>query len=275
MFDSKWYKHIVKLRYLIIFIIFFSSIQARAVDLLGDDLTITLESSYASKYLWMGYDVFSDDGGAFQPSVNFDWNGLFVGAMGSFADESGHQSQERLDYYGGYGRRWFEDDIYALDTLVSVTFYDGLHGGSSAGTRSTSDLLEMGFGMFMPKLIPLGSSYLIPSYSLFYESDEFRDDEARPDRGWLQKFDVSYNLPIPALIPEQENQFIQFDCNIMYNDGILDSDPSWSHTGMGINTTFEWNRFFFTPAVKYQYSFEDTVNPENEIYAVLSIGYSF
>ncbi|MGC9328002.1 MAG: hypothetical protein ACP5I1_10240 [Candidatus Hinthialibacter sp.] len=245
-----------------------------AVDLGEEEVEVTLEHTYTTKYIWMGYDIFSDDAGAFQPSLTVDWREFYMGVMGSLADESGYQDEEELQYFLGYNRRFFEDDVYALNTVVGYTYYDRYKSDSVSGKDGVSDTSEIWVGMYFPQLIPLGDSYLVPSTSFFYEYDGIQHEDD-VDNGWLFKFDLSYDLPIPALISDQDKQTLNFNCNVMYNDGIFGSDSAWSHSGLGIETTFEWRGLYFTPSLHYQFSFDDTINPEDEFFSAFTIGYSF
>ncbi|NPU99523.1 MAG: hypothetical protein HPY51_20225 [Candidatus Omnitrophica bacterium] len=74
-----------------------------AVDIFGEELGVTIESSYVSKYLWKGYDVL-DDHGAWQPSLTLDYRGFYVGVWGSWPTSSGFVDATELDYYLGYAQ---------------------------------------------------------------------------------------------------------------------------------------------------------------------------
>jgi hypothetical protein len=93
--------------------------------------------------------------------------------------------------------------------------------------------------------------------------------------GWFHTLGLSYDLPIPALIPDQKEQSLSFSWDITYNDGALGSNPGWSHITVGVSTQFEWKEVYFIPAVRYQWSLEETVDPEDEFYATFSVGYKF
>ncbi len=73
----------------------------------------------------------------------------------------------------------------------------------------------------------------------------------------------------------QEEQTLSLTWEITYNDGVYGSEADWSHSTGGLSTTFEWKGVAFAPAANYQWSFEDTVNDEDEFYASFGIAYSF
>jgi hypothetical protein len=69
-----------------------------------------------------------------------------------------------------------------------------------------------------------------------------------------------------------EEKVVSFSWDITYNSGVYGSKSGWSHTTVGVSTAFEWERFYFIPALHYQWSFEETVNDEDEFYMTLSLG---
>lgn len=246
---------------------------AGAVDIGGEELGITTEFEYVSKYLWKGYDVL-DDHGAWQPSLTLDYMGFYVGVWGSFATSSGFTDADELDYYVGYARSFFEEEWYAIDADLAWYYYDYPHSDSHAGDDGISDSQEIVLALSMPNLIPLGPSNLVPSYTVGYNWDGIQSKED-VDNGWIHTFGLAYDIPIPALIPDQEEAAISLGWEISYNDGMFESDSGWSHSQAAISTTFEWKGFTLTPAVFYQWSFEDTVNPEDEFFASVSLNYAF
>ncbi|HOL95021.1 MAG TPA: hypothetical protein PLH79_11800 [bacterium] len=244
-----------------------------AVDIFGEELGVTIESSYVSKYLWKGYDVL-DDHGAWQPSLTLDYRGFYVGVWGSWPTSSGFVDATELDYYLGSAQSFFEEEWYALDADIAWYYYDYPHSDSHAGDDGISDSQEIVLALSMPNLIPLGPSHLVPSYTVGYNWDGIQSGED-VDNGWIHTFGLAYDIPIPALIPGQEEAAISLGWDISYNDGMFESDSGWSHSTARVSTVFEWHGFSLTPALFYQWSFEDTVNLEDEFFASVSLNYAF
>jgi hypothetical protein len=241
-----------------------------AVDIGGDELGITLDFTYASKYIWHGYDVY-DGRGAFQPGLNLDFKGFYGGIFGSWADSSRFTDQSEVDFYLGYEFTFFKDDWYAIYNYITYKYYSH----PSMGDRN--DLQELANGLSFPKLIPIGPSFLVPYYDTYYIWAGFQG-ERWIDNGNVHDFGFAYDLPVPSLLAEQENQKIRFNWGITFNDGTLTSNSEWSHTTFGVSTTFEWNNFYLTPSLHYQWSLDNAfnaVNRDDEFYASVGMGYRF
>jgi len=174
-----------------------------------------------------------------------------------------------LDYGLGYEHSFWEEERYALDVSLDYTYfsYPNFEHGKDDGQ-------EIALSLSMPNLIPLGPSSLVPGYEIAYEWSGFQGGTDF-DEGFIHTFGLSYAIPVPALIPSQEEQSIDLIWDIAYNAGYDGADPSWTHTTVGASTTFEYGDFYFTPALNYQWSFEDTMNDEDEFYASFSAGYRF
>lgn len=233
-------------------------------------LGVTVDFTYVSQYMWKGYDIYKGDG-AFQPSVTLDYAGFYVGAWGSWADSSGHVDGNEIDYYGGYKRDFFEDQWYAVSAYLVYTYY------AYPMTGDSGDAQEITAGVAFPNMIPLGPASLVPLYKSTYVWDGIQS-ESELDNGWMHTFGLTYDIPIAAWIPDQEEQSIHLLWDITYNDGFAGCYSAWSHSTVGVSTTLEWKGFYLTPAINYQWSFDEgpkSVNTEDEIYGGISIGYSF
>lgn len=247
---------------------------AYAAGVGGKELVITLDATYATQYIWHGYDLLKDDTGAWQPSITLSWMGFYLGVWGSWADESGYVDSDELDYFIGYEHRFLGEKRYALDMSVGYTYLDFPRSDSVSGYDGIADAQEVALSVSMPNLLPLGPSSLVPSYVAYFEWDGIQNSDDL-DEGWIHKIGLDYDIFFPALITDQEEQALSLSWEIKYNEGILGSDPDWSHTTFGLSTSFEWWGFSFTPSINYQLSFEDTVNKEDELYASFSLSYSF
>ncbi len=254
-------------------LLFGCALPAWPFEIGEEELGITADFTYVTKYIWKGYDLL-DDHGAWQPSLTLDYRGFYAGVWGSWATSSGFVDADELDYYLGYAHSFFEDQWYAIDADLSWYYYDFPKSDSHAGDDEISDSQEIGLVLSMSNLIPLGPSNLVPSYAVAYDWDGIQSRED-VDNGWIHSFGLAYDIPIPALIPGQEEAAISLGWEIVYNDGMYGSDSGWSHSQATISTAFEWQGFTLNPAVFYQWTFEDTVNSEDEFFASISLNYAF
>jgi hypothetical protein len=249
---------------LLIFIVMHINIASSQSIL--DDLSTTVDFTYGSKYMWHGFDVF-DDHGAFQPSVTVQYKDLYVGVWASLPDSNGFEDLQELDYYIGYDHSFLEDERYAIDVSILYTYFD-------FPKDSSAEAQEFGFGFSMPQLIPVGDSFLVPSYMAYFNTEGFSSNNSTED-GWFHDFGLSYSYTLPATPITQEEQTLDLEWMITYNDGAYGTDAGFSHTVVSMSTTWEWNVFYFSPMIAYQWSFEDTVNTEDEFYALIRTGVSF
>lgn len=241
--------------------------SSHAVEIMGEQIDITVDMTYASKYMWHGFDIF-DDHGAFHPSVQFDYNGFYVGAWGAFADTSGFVDLDEVDLYGGYSRTFFEDEAYSLTVDFTYTYFTYIH------LNNDIDAQEILLSLSFDQLIPLGPSYLVPGYEMAYDWAGVQSSD-KVDNGFFHTFSLGYDIPVPALIPSQEEQAISLYSDLTYGDGAFETDSGFSYATLGVSTTFEWSGVYLTPALYYQFSFEDSVNDEDDFYAMISLGYTF
>lgn len=250
----------------------FSRTDATAAPAIGDgedDIGIYVEGGYATKYIWQGYDLL-DDNGAWQTGITLDYKGFYAGVWGSWADRGGLESQDEYNYYSGYDRGFLEEARYALDAYVQYTYFDYQKPNSVGANDAEADGQELSLGFSMPDLLPAGPAFFVPSYE-----GNFEWTGVDGDKGWIHTFGLSCEIPVPELIPGQEEQFLSLSGSVSYNEGVFDSIAGWSHSTAYISTAFEWKGFSFTPILFYQWSFEETVNEEDEFYASFTLDYYF
>lgn len=245
----------------------FSGLPASAVDIYGEELSINLDFTYASKYMWHGFDTFENDG-ALHPSVEFGYKEFYAGVWGAWPDSSGFEDLTEIDFYLGYERSFFEEEKYALTVGLLYTYF------SFPKINSQADGQEIALSVSLDNLLPIGPSVLVPSYTVFYEWDGVQNEDAI-DNGYYHTFALGYDVPVPALLPDQEEQAISLLADVTYGDGPYETASGLLYATVGVSTTFEWNNFYLTPAVYYQFSFEDSVNDEDDLYTLISVGYSF
>lgn len=231
-------------------------------------LGIDLDATVVSKYMWRGYDIL-DDRAAFQPSINFDLfqTGFSLNVWGSFALSSGFEDLDELDYSLAYATTFFEEEAYALDFAVTYIYYDFPNT-----TSKYADGQEIGVEISFPNLLEIGPSFLVPSW---YSGYLWPAHSGGPERGWHHVMGLAYDLPITPLLPGQDEQALSFSTDLTYNDGTFGSESGFSHATIGLSTTFEVGDFSITPSLNYQWSFEDTVNDEDEFWAGIGVTYSF
>jgi hypothetical protein len=238
-----------------------------------EPLGVTADATWASKYLWYGFDLF-DDKGAFQPSVDIDLfgSGFSINVWASYPTSVGTMNKgttspasrvnaTEYDYTVAYSTVLYEGEAHAIEVAARGTYYDFIDEPDTA-----ADAHEVGVGVSMPEICGAG---VVPSYfvSRIWPA---RSNSALGGNysGWLHIFGLSYDLELPGLTPDTPEQVVSFSASAVYNDGFAGAgvDHDWSHALFGVSTSFELaENVHLTPAFYYQSSWEDTVNPEDEM----------
>lgn len=250
------------------------AMPAQAED---DALGVTLDTSWSNLYMWRGYNIF-DDHAAFFPSVNWDVfdTGLSLNMWSAIPCGTGHDGFHlddltEIDYTVTYGLSVFEEETYALDLFVNYIYFDFPHANDSF------DAHEIGVGVAMPQLIPVGDSALVPRYYVGWMWNHETPEVDGDVPGWFHDFGLTYELPLTCPLTQQEIGLC-FDWDIWYNDGAFAADHDWSHTTLGVSTSWEIvEGLAFSPSLNWQQTFEQSLgnDDDHELWANLSLSYSF
>ena len=254
-----------------------SMVQAQESELHG-----TAGVEFGSKYIWRGFDVY-DDHAAIHPFVDLDLfgTGFGISAMGHRANSSGFELNERWDYTLYYQNRMFGDECYATNYRIGYVYYN-YPDRSSHDTSDSIDLQELHAIFSWPNILPIEG--LVPTYvlvKLWPSNSGSLVGSATPGTasGFAHIFMLDYGLPITCPITG-EPRTLNLHSEVVYNDGISpppgNVDHDWSNAVFGVSTTFDLgNNLSLTPGVYYQSSWEDSVNPEDELWATVRLAYKF
>jgi len=172
-----------------------------------------------------------------------------------------------------------EDEVHATRVTAQYVYRDFIDRPDEA-----ADDYEIGVRLAWPDLCPTGD--VTPSYYVGRiepaagSAGTNSAGVAKPDLpihydGWIHIFGVSYDLKVPGLTVDTPEQVFTLSAAAVYNDGFAGAgvDHDWSHALFSVSTDFELaENVSVTPGFYYQSSWEDTVNPEDEMW--VSIGAS-
>ena len=231
------------------------------------ELGIELDATWASKYIWRGFDLY-DDKAAFQPSVDLDLfgTGFSVNVWGSTGCAEQLVNGDELDYSVTYQNSMFNDTKFQTDYSVSWVYYDYVRLNSGA-----VDAQEFNMSLSWPEICSFG---VVPTYTIAYLYPSKPDSAAA--RLGLDGFVHVLGLTYDYVIPDTELP-LTFCWDITYNDGQggTSVEHDWSHMTWGLSTGFDVGPGTFTPSVYYQTSMEDSVNTEDELWTTLSYTFGF
>jgi hypothetical protein len=235
-----------------------------------EELTGTVDVTYLSQYIWHGFNMY-DNQSAIQPSIDLDLYGTGVGlnVLWLRANTSGYESGEELRYTLTYDNSLYEYETYATDYQVGWTYYDFPH------VSSDNDIQEYFGTLSWPEICPEG---VVPSYTVIKLSAAQSNSQASEVGGWLHILGLSYDLPVEGLLPDTPEQILHLSAAMVYNDGAVAAgvDHDWSHAVFGVTTDFDLgNECTFTPGVYYQSSWDNSVNPSDELWVSLGVSHAF
>ncbi|MHC4423132.1 MAG: hypothetical protein ACYSWR_00465 [Planctomycetota bacterium] len=232
-------------------------------------LGVTLDVTYASRWLSDGAEVYSEDG-AFHETISLDFYGTGFGAAvtHSSATDGGWVDKQRLDYKVFYSNSLFDDHAYKTCynlKWIYKNYYDR--------ARDKGNIQEWRFGFSWPKLLDNG---LVPKYTLVYCYPAGSSYDNYKISGFLHVFGLGYSLNVPQL-PNP----VSLSANVTFRDGAgcttaSPKDHDWSHATLGASTKLKIaDNLTFVPGVYHQISMDDSVNTRDVTYVKLSMKYKF
>ncbi len=254
-----------KIAMLIIAVMFYTLISVAVAGDGENELGISMDVTWVSKYIWRGQDVY-DDHAAFQPSIDFDLFGTGFSAnfWASYAGSSGYRDIEEFNYSIAYSSTAFDGEKVQTDFILSWWYFD-LYDAPTRDNDSHEFLLDLSW----PQISSFG---MIPCYTLSYLTPASGGGTASDTGGFAHIFGFSYDVQLPQL-----KEALTFSWDITYNDGQgSDFDHDWSHMTWAVSASFDdVLGATLKPALYYQTSMERSVNEEDEFWIGISYGFDF
>ena len=242
-------------------------------------------ATWESQYVWRGFDVYDDDSAVHVLADMALWGtGFGVGVVGHQSLSESFGDLQRWD-----GTFYYQNSLYPgapLATNVRLGYVYYYYPKMNEGR--TEDLMEVHAILSWPNLLPLAG--LQPSYAAAYMWPGARNPWAE-DRnphfadnatGLFHIAMLDYAFTVPALLSDADSQVVKLHSELVYNDGVSPFGTrvkaGFSNVVLGASTDFVFgaNRnIILTPALYYQFSLEDTVNPDDEFWVSVSLKYPF
>lgn len=231
------------------------------------DIDTSLSLTYASKYIWRGYDIWNDRP-ALQPDLFVDLSefSVYGGVWGSFAldddcvDGFGDRCSDwnELDYYLGYYTSLKQGQRLQTEVDISYTYFDFYR-------QSNSDTQEIGLVVKHPELI---KSFGTPYWALYY---------GWPVSGSGHSNYVKLGLESAFTLAGEELTTV---VETIWDDGAggFGDGEGISHLKLGAAKLWTVSGIDIEPRIYYQWAFNDKVNDEileDEYWFEISIGHSF
>jgi len=242
-------------------------------------------TTWESQYVWRGFDIFRDSGAIHvMADLNLFDSGFGVSAVGHQSTSDAFGSLQRWDGTLYYQNVLWSGEPLATNFRLGYVYY--YYPKPNFGL--TQDLMEGHVVFSWPNLLPIKG--LQPSYAFAYMwpgrenhwaqtvNPTFNQDST----GMFQILMLDYAFTVPALLSAMDDQVVKLHSELVWNGGLsplgAKVNSGISDAVIGASTDFAFGparNLVLTPAVYYQFSFEDTVNPDNEIWASVSLKYAF
>jgi hypothetical protein len=241
--------------------------------------------SYDSQYIWRGFDIFRD-GAALHAmaDLNLFDTGFGVSGVGHQSLSDGFGELQRWDGTFYYQNALFAGETLATNYQLGYVYY--YYPKPNFGI--TQDMMEGHLVLSWPNLLPIKG--LQPSYVFAYMlpgaenkwAQSVNPDFNHNSTGMFHIAMLDYAFTLPALLPSMDQQVIKLHSEAVYNSGVspfgANVNPGISDAVVGASTDFAFGpgrSIVLTPYVYYQFSFEKTVNPDNEFWAGVSLKFAF
>jgi hypothetical protein len=247
---------------------------------------ITTDMTYASEYIMDGFSI-GGDHPVVQPSVRVatPLTGVSLMFWSALQLDRSNQQYDELDLMAKYSH----DFKLASKTLNLHGYYDywdypklqvGDESslGQSAEAPSSMHGSKVSAGVSATNLIPLGGSYLVPSYNLYYWIYWAQNDIQQWQGGAHHEFLMEYYHSLPHMFEGIQYQYVGASASINYNDGAFGMPPGWTHSTASVSAGVYALSCIFSLSLNRQWAFESggpNVDLQNEFWTTLSLTKAF
>lgn len=240
------------------------------VEIGSREAVITVTDSYVSRYIWRGQDLYGENDGAHQPSVDITFPKLLsetdvsLNVWGSFPMNAGHEDGEELDYTLAFSRDVFDETV---NISTGYTYFD------YPNTGSTADVSELWISTTLNELPFLPIEVSLNGFIGY----DLQAKSGGPDEGIYFSWGLDTELPLPQLSLFQEGQTLALGIVNWGNDGVADLESSSLYaTEISFSTSYEFAKISINPNLHYTMNYEEQINNgDEELWGGVEINYVF
>lgn len=257
-------------------------VSMRSIALPAERLILNTDMTYASEYVIDGFNV-GDHSPVMQLTLKMNipkteyslmyWNALQINRKKKADDEHDlfilyrhdflTDSKYTFNIHGFYDYWFYPNTLAAKDA-----FDDSISTTERHGSKLSS-------GISFPKLIPLADSYLIPTYNIYYWIYWANDRKDQYQGGTHHEILLEYSHLIPRFIKGAQSQYVGASASLNYMDQAFKVKTGWSHSTAGFYTGVKAMDTYLTISLNQQWSYEPSVNPNDELWSTLSLSKEF
>lgn len=245
-----------------------------------NEWSLTTGLTWASRYVPDGFSV-GGDHPVLQPDIKLGTPlpGVTIEFWSSIQAERGQKASDEYDFILLYSRGFCQDSPFAI--VADAGYYLFFFPNSSiiedryGNAIRSHDLIGQKYwaGFSLPRLIPLGDAFLVPSYHYSYWMPL---DGELFEPGGMHRLRLDYSHSLPAFIPGTRSQSVFIGGTMNYHDGFFGVDPGWSHATMSAGAAADiTDGLSVSISFNYQWSFTESVNPEDVFWYTAAITCKF
>lgn len=243
--------------------------NAFALEIGQQEVNITLTDAYVSRYIFRGQDLFGDNDGSHQLSIDIAFPGLIAGTdvslniWSALPLSGGHEDAEEVDYTLAFARDLGE----SFSASAGYTYFD------FPNTTSTAlDVSEFWTSLTLNKipLLPMDvSATVFVAYDIETQSGGL-------DEGVYFSWGFDTEIPLPEIALFQEGQTLGIGVVNWGNDGVAGLEASSLYaTDILLSTSYAVGDFSITPSINYSIGHIEAINSGNdELWAGVEISYA-
>jgi len=254
--------------YFFSFLGFFCALLSAVNVFAGEEVKspqFTLTDTFVSRYIWRGIDLYPDNDGAHQPSVDVTFKELVAGSdlslnvWASFPCCDGHQDAEEVDYSLNLSR----DLTEKLSVAGGLTYFD------YTNTHNAADAVEL----WAQGDFTLPAEIVMTLFAAY----DFEAKSKGPDDGLYYSWGFSREFALSESPASQPGQTITLSVTNWGTDGAYDFKPCFLYaTELSVATTYKVGSFDLTPSLNYSIGYEEQINNgDEELWGGIEVKYAF
>jgi hypothetical protein len=254
------------------FILFFLS----SIGLSATDYTLLTDLTYSSKYMIDGFHVGNSPVMQLTLKAPIKKTGLYLMYWNSIQTERNQKNFDEHDLFAMYSKDFFENSNKQINFHGYYDYWNFPNWepprdnfGDTIGSKLRHGN-KFQLGISMPQLIRLGDYHLVPTYNIYYLYFYAQDREDLFEGGIEHELSLEYSIPLKVVLPKTTHQYLTTNAGVFYNQGTFGVNPGFSNAVLAMTTGAYALSSIFELSLRHQWTFESSVNQNNEYWSTFS-----
>ncbi len=233
---------------------------------------LTAQVAWATRYLTDGFKIGGDHPvWHLSALATTPIQGLSFGLWSAIQADRTQRVWDEIDLLAAYQHTFFSKSASALEwSLVGDYFvYPNAEGPwIPKGNKLQTSLA-------LPQLLPLLGGQLIPSIQSSYWLYWDQGQRSKFLGGAHYQAGLQYDHSLPRLFRAIRQQYVGLGGTVNYHDGAFGVSPGLSHTTAHFGTSVHTAGWIVSAMVQRQWSYQPTVNPDDDLWTSFSLRRTF